>query len=412
VCQISQKLLKRILLVIPNLDFGGAQNSFWRLSLLLSPYAELKLVAFNLDRLAPQPHAGELCQLNVPAGRTWMGKTTCFFLRVIRLRRIKSEFRPDVSISFLEGADYVNLLSAVGERIFFYIHGSKLHDHNVRGLLGTLRKKFFIPVCYRRADAILVVNRRLEEEYKNAFRLDHVPFYEFPNFYDFQQLHLRALEPVGAGLDHLFRTKAVIGIMGRLAEEKGIVPFLNFLPSLLVRKPDARVILIGDGPEKSNILAAARSLGLTAAEVSADDELVPDASILLMGYQQNPHRLLARCRLLALPSRNEGMPNSLVEAMGLGVPVVASDCPYGPAELLSPAVTPPVLWPGIAENGVLLPAPEQKGEANTRHWVDALVDLLSDSSLRARLRESGERFAFRFSTEAVAQRWTKLIQES
>lgn len=403
--------MKRILLVIPNLDFGGAQNSFWRLSLLLAPHAELKLVAFNLDGIAPQPHAGELCELHVPGGESWIGKVFRFVQRVVRLRRIKREFRPDLSISFLEGADYVNLLSASGDRIIFYVHGSKLYDQNVHGALGAIRKKLLIPMCYRRADAILVVNRRLQEEYRTAFGLGSIPFYEFPNFYDFQKLTQQAQEPVGSELDQFFQRHSVMGIMGRLAEEKGIVPFIHFLPTLMSRHPNARLMLIGDGPEKSRIETAAAALGLTVAEVSIDGGKVPDAAILFMNYQLNPYRLLVRCRLLALPSRNEGMPNSLVEAMGLGVPVAAAHCPYGPAELLSPSQSPPAMWPKVAENGLLLPVPDPAGSAR-EIWVDALTTLLNDSALQDNLREAGKRFALNFSAEAAAKRWMKLINES
>lgn len=400
--------MKRILLVIPNLDFGGAQNSFWRLSLLLAEQATLELVVFNRYGLAEQPHAGVLRDLDVPASRSWVSKLYHFFQRVVRLRKIKQDFKPHISISFLEGADYVNLLSSVGEKILFYVHGSKIHDRNVNGFIGTLRKSFFIPFFYKKASAILVVNKRLEDEYKRYFGLHQVPFHHFPNFYDFERLRKLADEPLVKEMEALLSKHPVIGIMGRLAHEKGIDRFLRMIPELLNRQPNVRVLLVGDGPEKESLVRLASQLGIKTRDLLDVESKSDDATLFFAGYQPNPYKFLARCMVLALPSRNEGMPNSLVEAMGLGIPVTASNCPYGPAELLSPASNPPALWPQIAENGILLPDDETWQSA----WVESLVRLISDEDLRERLREAGGRFARRYSSEDAREQWKKLLDES
>ena len=369
------------------------------------------LVAFNRHGLAIQPHGGELRDLGVPASRTWLTKFYYFIQRVIRLRRLKSEFRPDVSISFLEGADYVNLLSSVGEKIFFYVHGSKVHDHNVRGVTGWLRRRFFIPFCYQRASAILVVNKRLEEEYRRAFSLRAIRFYTFPNFYDFDKLRNLAAQPVGPGLEELFSNHAVICIMGRLAREKGVDQFLRLLPSLLARQPSMRLLLVGDGPDEEKIVGLAKEMALPLVKVTPGVETFQkDAVIIMTGYQANPYRLLAKSRMLALPSLNEGMPNSLVEAMGLGVPVAAANCPYGPAELLSPSVNPPHIWPGMADHGILLPTLNEPAAESV--WVDALDKLLTDSTLRGRLQENGLRYALEFSEARADVNWQKLLENS
>ena len=109
--------LKRILLVIPNLDFGGAQTSFARLTQLLQNDCKLLLVVFNKDNIAPLDLRGELVDLTVDAGQSYLMKLINFIKRVKRLRQIKKRFKPDASISFLEGADYVNILSSVYRRL-------------------------------------------------------------------------------------------------------------------------------------------------------------------------------------------------------------------------------------------------------------------------------------------------------
>lgn len=83
--------------------------------------------------------------------------------------------------------------------------------------------------------------------------------------------------------------------------------------SFVIKKwPDARLMLIGDGPERDALKNRAKSAGST---------------IIFHGEAPNPTLLLRDCDLFVLPSREEGMSIALLEAMALGMPIVASDIP-------------------------------------------------------------------------------------
>ena len=79
---------KRILMIIPNLDFGGAQTSLSRITLLLNPFCIITIVVFNKDNIAPLSFGGELIDLKVPASRFYLGKAINFIKRVSRLKKI------------------------------------------------------------------------------------------------------------------------------------------------------------------------------------------------------------------------------------------------------------------------------------------------------------------------------------
>ncbi|MCG6942431.1 MAG: glycosyltransferase [Thiohalocapsa sp.] len=108
---------------------------------------------------------------------------------------------------------------------------------------------------------------------------------------------------------------------GRLERQKDFPTLLRAFASLRARRP-VRLVLLGEGAWRERLTALAKTLG-----VAADVDLA--------GFRPNPYPFLASARLFALSSRWEGSPNVLTEAMALGTPVVATDCPSGPREILA-----------------------------------------------------------------------------
>ncbi|MDQ1631069.1 MAG: hypothetical protein QOJ32_2347 [Frankiaceae bacterium] len=168
-----------------------------------------------------------------------------------------------------------------------------------------------------------------------------------------------------------------IGSLGRLDRMKGY----DLLLEALARLPGARVEVLGDGSERSSLERRARRLGV------ADRVRFP-------GWEPDPRRRLPEWDVFCLPSRSEGFPLSVVEAMLAGLPVVASDVGSIP-EAVQAGTT-----------GLLV------GKDDLEGLVRALAVLVGSASERARLGAAGRRVAAeRFTVEHMAQAYRTLYDE-
>jgi glycosyltransferase involved in cell wall biosynthesis len=113
----------------------------------------------------------------------------------------------------------------------------------------------------------------------------------------------------------------VIISCGRLTPHKDFETLLRAFAKLR-RETPSRLVILGEGPEREKLETLVRSLGI-------------EDCAALFGFEENPYKYVARARLFAMSSICEGLPTAIMEAMALGIPVVSTDCPSGPAELLA-----------------------------------------------------------------------------
>jgi len=169
----------------------------------------------------------------------------------------------------------------------------------------------------------------------------------------------------------------VVGALGRLSREKGF----DVAVRALRRLPDATLVLVGEGPERERLEALAVELGV-------------DQRLKLVGWSDEPRRFLGGFDVFVLPSRHEGFPLAVVEAMLAEVPVVAAD-----VGSVREAVR-------DGETGYLVP-PED---------VDALAErlggVLADAEVARRLGRMGRaRAVEHFTAEAMARAFESLYRE-
>ena len=185
------------------------------------------------------------------------------------------------------------------------------------GLVGLAHRA--IPWAYRRADGIIAVSRGVADDLATFARLPRGRITVLNNPVVTPDL----LELAAAPVDHPWFERGeppvILGV-GRLHPQKDFGTLLHAFARLRQRC-HARLVIVGEGDERRFLESLAAELGV-AADVD------------LPGFTPNPYRFMAHAAVVALSSRWEGSPNVLVEAMACGTPVVATDCPSGPAETL------------------------------------------------------------------------------
>ncbi len=175
--------------------------------------------------------------------------------------------------------------------------------------------------AYPQADAIVVPSYGVAEDTGTITGIPPQRIWVIANPVLTPELFARAQEP----LHHpWFRPRPskppVILAAGRLTRQKGFPTLLEAFARLCARRP-ARLLILGEGPDRPYLEAMSRRLAV-------------EGLVDLPGFQTNPYAYMSRAALFVLSSRWEGLSNVLVEALALGVPVVATDCPSGPREIL------------------------------------------------------------------------------
>lgn len=221
--------------------------------------------------------------------------------------------RPAVVHTHTSKAGFLGRLAARVARVPAVIH--QPHGHIFYGYYGAARTRFYL-VLERLAahwtDRLITLTERGTAEHLARGIGRAAQYRTVPS--GVPTAELRAAAPSRAAARAALGVSAdafVVAGLGRLVPVKGFDVLLRALPTLLAAVPQARLVLVGDGPEREALHAQAAALGV------ADH-------VRITGATGDVGRWLAACDVLAAPSRNEGMGRALVEAMALGLPVVAA----------------------------------------------------------------------------------------
>ncbi|MGD9507907.1 MAG: glycosyltransferase [Geminicoccaceae bacterium] len=227
---------------------------------------------------------------------------------------------------------------------------------------------------YQQADVIVAVSRALGDDLAVVARIPRRRIITIYNPVVGPNLTQLAAMPV----DHPWfapGSPPVVLSAGRLSAQKDFPTLVRAFAALRTRC-DARLVILGGATaddktesRQQDLVALAESLG-----VAGDMDLV--------GYMPNPYAYMSRAQVFALSSAWEGFGNVLVEALACGCPVVSTDCPYGPAEILEGG-----------RYGRLTPV----GDAEA--MADALADTITSVPDRPLLRRRGEDFTVARSVE-------------
>jgi glycosyltransferase involved in cell wall biosynthesis len=286
--------------------------------------------------------------------------------RLRALRRAIRVSRPDVVLSFMDQTNVLTLLATRGLGLPVVVA-----EHNDPGsqpigrVRGALRR-----LLYPRAATVAMLTERAAAAFPPSIRRRARVV---PN-----PIVVAAVSPASRTGDD----GRVLAAVGRLDDQKGFDLLLRAFAQVAPAHPWWRLTIRGEGPRRADLERLRDELGL------ADRVALPGATDRL-------HDELATADLFVLSSRYEGFPMALGEAMALGLPVVAFDCPTGPREIVTPGV-----------DGVLVPPEDVPALAA------ALDRLMGDPAARARLAAAAPKVLDRFGLEPVLAIWDDILADA
>lgn len=298
---------------------------------------------------------------------------------VPRLIRYLRRERP---VAMVTSLDYMNVLGVWARWLARVDTRVVVNEQNTLSMVvdnGTRRRKRVLPwlvrQSYRRADGIAAVSEGVADDLARFVGLPRDRVDAIHNPVVVPQLADMTTQP----LDHPWfgpDEPPVLLAVGRLTPQKDFETLLRAFAKVRASHA-ARLLVLGDGDERSRLEALVIELGL-------------EQDVSLPGWAVNPYPYMAAADLFVLSSLWEGLPTVLIEALYCGVPIVATDCPSGPREILQggrygslvPVGDVDALAQAIADaldGDVPAPVPES--------WAPYRIDVVTDRYLQLMLRE-------------------------
>lgn len=358
----------RIAFVIPSLGAGGAERVA---TLLCNEWAQRnnQVTTITFD----SPDVADFFSLssgvtrhhmNVLSSRNVFMRVAINIRRLLRLRALLIQIKPDIVVAFTTEANVVTLCATRGLDIPVVISERNQPNRPGLGYLQRIARRLFYPL----AAAVVVQTHDIAWWVRKRFR---VPVHVVPNPVQL----MTGNKGVESDSCEAFTLVAV----GRLARQKGLDILIKSFAPLAEVHPRWQLVIYGKGPERMALEALVRELSLTER-------------VSLPGLRHGIDAVLSKADLFVLPSRFEGYPNALLEALSLGCPVVATTCPGATIEILE-----------NGRYGRLVPS------ENVTALRDALNNMMADTALRRQFAQVAPQAVRHLDIRNIGERWLELL---
>jgi len=366
---VSQMKIKRITLVISSLGMGGAEKS---LILLANTWVtreiDVDIITFSSPKdpiFFPIDERVNVVHLSAHiTPSNYIRSIGSNFKRIRRLRKKLSEIKPDIVVSFIDQTNISTLLATFFSSIPVVVaERTDPSQHSIGKLWSILRH-----ATYPFADTIIVqthsVKKKLPFLWKRKTQV-------IPN----------AVSPPSNTEYHCPITQPFIFAAGRFSHEKGFDLLIEGFSQIAAFFPQWQLAIAGDGPLHEKLTAQAQRYGL-------------NKRIHFLGIKKELQPFYKNADIFVLPSRYEGFPNALCEAMTHATPVIATDCPSGPRDIIHNKT-----------NGYLI-------QPESAHAIaKALEELMHDKCLRNRLGQEATKIATTLSTNNIIVLWNEILEK-
>ncbi len=370
---------KKILFVYSDMGDGGIQRLLSIISKKLSGKYDLSIALFRFFFL--YDFFGKKIDLKSPTSCSFYKTLTGFFKRIYVLKKEIKRGSYDLIFAHSFISNMVVLLSKFIFRIRIPViiayHNAVVPKTSDMGISGKI-SQFINLKLGSRSNGIIAVSRGLKNELV-ACGFSEKLLSVIYNPVDIEDVKEKKDVKLDDREINFFSEAPVIITAGRMSYQKNhellIRAFLE-----LRKKMKCRLLILGEGEMRSEL------------ERMVPEEFTND--VMMPGWVNNPYKYFSRAFVFVLSSRWEGFGNVLVEAMACGVPVVSTQCPHGPDEIITDGIS-----------GLLV------AENSTDQLVRALENVLGDKKLADRLTGNAMTEVEKFSHEIISAEYDKYFMQ-
>jgi len=292
-----------------------------------------------------------------------------------------TESRADLIVSFLWATNLAAVAARrkAGLRTPLILCERLSLDGAEEGAFRTLLRRAGTFALHRFADRVTANSVALARQVERAAGLPPGSVVTIPNPIDLDGLRALAADPDAVPPEATSWPRPWTVAVGRLHRQKG---FDVLIRAFATSGAAGTLVLVGDGTERDSLRRTAVGAGVSER-------------VVFTGFLRNPHAVLARADVFVLPSRYEGFPNALVEAMALERPCIATRCPTGPEEIVDDGRT-----------GLLVPVDDEGALGRS------VVRLLHDAALRERLGEAARARVEDYDVRTIVGLFETLFRET
>lgn len=406
--------MRRVLWFTHHLRGGGAEKAVVALSEYFNAHPQLGYesyicVVYDDPELHAKLQNVLVLQHRSKPGDSKVRKARCVLRQMKELRKLKEQWEIDVCVSFLPGADILNVHS--GKRSAAVVSVRNVESR----FTHSIWKKMYVQNSYCRCSRIVTVSELAHHDVVDFFHAEPSKVTTIYNMLPDKSATKPVVHPAVTAetadsadgtADRTRGTSAtwrefILFIKGkktflnvaRLSPEKGQEYLLRAFSKVHEVMPDTCLVIAGSGPMQQDLTALASDLGIWQ-------------SVLFTGNVPDPENYMAKADVFVLSSMIEGMPNAVLEAMQAGLPVIATEC--GAREILAPDTDPLMMTKteDDARYGILVPAGDVPALSG------AMLHLMQDHELRRIYSEKGRERTRDFAPEEIAAKWKSVLDSS
>lgn len=363
---------KKIIFCIDSLGKGGAERVVSTLANELSQNNQVSIITLVNEQVAYELNENvnliELGKLKYNSKGKSFKKVKSLYNLIYRTRELRKCFnriKPDIIISFLPEASF---LTVYANRKKYKLIISDRNDPNHEYQTSIYKK--LVRILYPKADGYVFQTF----DAKNYFN----------NIIDFKKKKYEIIvNPVNEKFINYpiskSKEKKIVSV-GRLTEQKNIDLLIDSFSDIEKDFPEYTLTIYGDGNMREHLSNKIKSLNL-------------ENKIAMPGIVNNIQENIIDASLFVMSSDYEGIPNALIEAMTLGLPVISTDCPCGG----------PRMFIENEKNGFLIPVGSRKELANTMKKV------LSDDNLKNRIGKNAKDIVELVNPSVINSKWENFI---